>query len=290
MNNLTLQPQPNQLHGITLYEKVDVNALTKLIHSSLLKPTISKWKQFNYTSEKQQLTKYLGLIQHGLATIKYHKCGESVWGRSNPDGMVSLFSMRRQIRHTIAGKYYTDIDIDNCHPQLLYQLCIQHGIPCEFLEKYVLNRQEYLEKVKAYYSVDYDDAKLLFIILLYGGGFKRWAEEVQTNKSELDFIKDFIEEFRIIASIIANRNPLIKADVIKRKTEQGKMNYNLNGTSLSIFLQEIEVRILEEIYRYLTANNYIKNKNIVLCADGVMIETSNYKSNLLNTLPSLILI
>ena len=62
MDNLTLQPSANKLHDITLYEKVDVNALTKLIHSSLLKPTLSKWKQFNYTSEKQQLTKYLALI------------------------------------------------------------------------------------------------------------------------------------------------------------------------------------------------------------------------------------
>lgn len=62
MDNLTLQPHANKLHDITLYEKVNVNALSKLIHSSLLKPTLSKWKQFNYTSEKQQLTKYLSLI------------------------------------------------------------------------------------------------------------------------------------------------------------------------------------------------------------------------------------
>jgi len=288
MENITLQPRISKLHDIILHEKVNVNALTKLIHSSLLKPTLSKWKQFNYTSEKQQLTKYLSLIQHGIATVHYHKCGESVWGRSNPDGMVSLFSIRRKIRHTIAGKHYTDIDIDNCHPQLLYQLCIQHDIPCEYLEKYVVNRKAYLEQVQTYYDVDYDDAKKLFIILLYGGGFKKWATEVSTNKPELDFIKNFIEEFRIIAEIIANLNPLIKADVIRRKNKQGKTNYNLNGVSLSIFLQEIEVRILEEIYLYLTANNYVQNKNLVLCADGVMLETKNYNHLLLNALAVLI--
>jgi phage/plasmid-associated DNA primase len=288
MDNLTLQPHPNKLHNITLHEKVDVNALTKLIHSSLLKITISKWKQFNFTSEKQQLTKYLNLIQHGIATIHYQKSNGSVWGRSNPDNMVALFSIRKEIRHTIAGKYYTDIDIENCHPQMLYQLCIKHAIPCDLLEKYVINRADYLQQVQAYYVVDYDAAKLLFIILLYGGSFAKWATEVNTDKPELPFIKEFISEFHLIAEVIANLNPLIKADVIVRKTRQGKTEYNLNGTTLSIYLQELEVRILEEIYLYLTANNYVKHKNIVLCADGVMLEADNYSPLLLVNLSTLI--
>jgi hypothetical protein len=62
MDSLTLLPTSNVLNGITLREKCDVSALRKLIHSSLLKPTLSKWKQHTYTSEKQQLTKYLSLI------------------------------------------------------------------------------------------------------------------------------------------------------------------------------------------------------------------------------------
>jgi len=288
MDNLTLQPVDSKINNITLFEKVDVNALTKLIHSSLLKPTLSKWKAFNFTSEKQQLSKYLTLISHGTAKIHYQKCEGSVWGRSNPDGMVSLFAIRKEIRHTIAGKKYKDIDIDNCHPEILYQLCIQHNIPCDLLEKYVLNRQEYLNQVQEYYNVDYDDSKLLFIILLYGGGFKRWKDKVKTDKPELDFIKGFINEFRIISEVISTFNPLIKADVIARKSKQGKTDYNLNGVTLSIFLQEIESRILEEIYLYLTENNYIKNKNIVLCADGVMIDEKKYKPDLLNILPTLI--
>ena len=69
MDSLTLQPVVCALNNLTLFEKVDVNALNKLIHSSLLKPTLSKWKQFNYTSEKQQLNKYLSLISGGNASI-----------------------------------------------------------------------------------------------------------------------------------------------------------------------------------------------------------------------------
>ena len=100
MDNLTLQPRPNKLHNITLSEKVNVNALTKLIHGSLLKSTLSKWKGFCFSSEKQQLTKYLSLINHGIATVNYKKSNDSLWGRSNPVNMVSLFAIRSEIRHT----------------------------------------------------------------------------------------------------------------------------------------------------------------------------------------------
>ena len=89
MDSLTLKPQVNKIDNISLCESVDTNALIKLIHSSLLKPTVSKWKAQNFTSEKQQLTKYLSLIKHGTATVHYQKCVGSLWGRSNPDGMVS---------------------------------------------------------------------------------------------------------------------------------------------------------------------------------------------------------
>jgi hypothetical protein len=227
MDSLTLQPHASRLNNLICHERVDVNALSKLIHSSLLKPIKSKWKLSYFSSEKQQLTKYLSLIKHGYAVVHYEKYSGSVWGRCNPNNMNSLFGLRREIRHSIAHKYYTDVDIDNCHPTMLYQLCLKHNIPCEYLEKYVLNRSEYLDKVKSYYDVDYDDAKLLFIILLYCGGFKKWAKEVKTDKPALEFIENFTNEFRIIAEVISNKNPLIKQDVIARKAKQNKTDYNL---------------------------------------------------------------
>jgi hypothetical protein len=111
MQSLTLAPHINGLNGLTLHERVDINALNKLIHSSLLKENVSKWKQLCYTSEKQQLTKYASLVKNGKATVQYFKVDGTSWGRCNPKYMVSLFTIRKEIRHTISGHYYTDIDI-----------------------------------------------------------------------------------------------------------------------------------------------------------------------------------
>ena len=40
----------------------------------------------------------------------------------------------------------------------------------------------------------------------------------------------------------------------------------------SFFLQEYEIRILEQIYNYCCEQNYIKENVCVLCADGIMLE------------------
>ncbi len=288
MDSLTLQPHNNALNGIVLHEKCNVSALRKLIHSTLLKPTVSKWKQHVYTSEKQQLTKYLTLIGGNTATVQYNKVDNQCWGRCNPNDMVSLFTLRKEIRHTISSMYYTDIDIENCHPSVLFQICKKFNIECANLEMYVNNRKHYLDMVSTHYEVDADDAKLLFIIILYGGKYERWANEVSVTKPPLSFIEDFIAEFKAIANTITEHNPLISQYVVKRKANQGKTNYSLSGTTLSLFLQELEVRILEHIYLYMVEHKYIENKNAVLCADGIMIDKTKYKEPLLDELSQLI--
>ncbi len=288
MESLTLTPQSNCLHGLILHERVDANALNKLIHSSLLKENVSKWKQQCYTSEKQQLIKYASLIKNGTATVQYCKADGTSWGRCNPKNMASLFTIRKEIRHTISGDYYTDIDMVNCHPTILYQICKLFDIPCKSLEDYVTNRQKYIDMVTSFYKVDYDDAKKLFIRILYGGGFKKWAEDTGVILEAKEFIADFIKEFQLIAKIITEANPLIRQSVIERKEKKGQQYYNLDGATIAVFLQEIEVRILEQIYIYLHDNKYLHGKSLVLCADGVMIETSEFKNDLLPKLSELV--
>ncbi len=124
--------------------------------------------------------------------------------------------------------------------------------------------------VTSFYKVDYDDAKKLFIIILFGGGFKKWADDAGVILEAKEFIADFIKEFQLIAKIITEANPLIRQSVIERKEKKGQQYYNLDGATIAVFLQEIEVRILEQIYIYLHDNKYLHGKSLVLCADGVM--------------------
>jgi hypothetical protein len=75
--------------------------------------------------------------------------------------------------------------------------------------------------------------------------------------------------------IIASTKPeIVKIVKALQKT-------NEKGTVVSLFLQDLERKILELTYDYLTTNKYIHNKNCILCFDGLMIETQYFKPELL---------
>ena len=90
---------------------------------------------------------------------------------------LGAIALRREIRGSIFGDRYTDIDISNCHPSIFLQLAQMYDIECPELTKYVINRNQVLNDVMNYYNVKRDQAKQLFIILLYGGSFRSWKNE-----------------------------------------------------------------------------------------------------------------
>lgn len=307
---LNISQSKNSLDGITLREHVDEISLDKLINSTLLKDNISnKYSARLYTTEKQQLIKYKSLIKNGFAIISYNR-SKIPYGRSNPDNSLGLFSIRRELRHTLAKKNFTDIDIENAHPNFLYQIlnANKDKISCSFetLEDYVLNRDKYLKDTQSTYGCDRDTAKNLYLILLFGGEFKTWTEkntqpDKKTNEINIDINKvnpanikngkiiatkeiiEFRKEFIEIAKEIEKNNTDLCKEIKKNKEEKGikEGEYNYYGSICSYFLQEIEIRVLEIIYKYCITNKYIKNNIAVLCADGIMIETKNYKEELL---------
>ena len=114
--SLTIDQKPNQLNNIELYEVVPTDILKLLINSSLLKETFNNpFSSMKYDNEKQQLEKYLKLFKNGKASINY-KQADIKYGRVFPKKSLGLFSIRREIRHTLARANYIDIDIENCHP------------------------------------------------------------------------------------------------------------------------------------------------------------------------------
>ena len=135
---IKLAPYSNILDGITLYEKIDTVALNKLIHSDLLMTT--EWNKSNgfinhlCHNEKQQLEKYYEKCKNGKVPVTYKKVKGNPFGRADPEHSLSLFTIRREVRHTISKTFYIDIDIKNCHPEILYQICKANDIPCDLLE------------------------------------------------------------------------------------------------------------------------------------------------------------
>ena len=287
--NLTIEVKPNQLNNINLIEEIPTDILKLLINSTLLKQTFNNpFSSTKYDNEKQQLEKYLKLVKDGKATVNY-KQSNIKYGRVFPKNSLGLFSIRREIRHTLARDHYIDIDIENCHPVLLYQICEHNNIKCKYLKKYIDNRSEILNETMNIYKVSKDQAKQLFIQLLYFGTFESWLSNHNIeNKEPQKFIKKFKDELNTIGEIIVANNPKLLKAIQKIKEEQNITNYNLKGSLCSYFLQEYESRILETIYLYLLEKKLIINYNCVLCADGLMIEKANYKPELLTEFKELI--
>jgi phage/plasmid-associated DNA primase len=299
--NLTLEPRETILNGIVLNEPIDLSILDKLINSTLIKETFNNpiCKKL-YTSEKLQLEKYRELIVNGKAIVKYNRIKNFDFGRCNPDGALGLFSIRREIRHTLAKNEFEDIDIDNCHPVMLEQILTKNNIKCDLLRDYVYNRSDWFDLVRKTFKIKdlvngdknlmKDIPKNLFIRILFGGGFSSWCENYKIDNTIKipKKIKDFIDEVKIIIKFISSKNPLLVQAVEKRKQEQGKVDYNLDGSVCSFYLQEKECMILEKVFVYCKEKKYIKNNNCVLCADGLMISKKLYNVSLLTELKELI--
>ena len=304
--NITVTAKKSALDNILCKEPIDIEILDKLISSDLLRENFhNPFAEYNNSNELDQLTKYKALIdKQEFANVRYNKVNGMDYGRVNPVGALGLFPIRREIRQTLSKSKLIDIDIENAHPVMLLQICEQNNIDHTYLKKYVNFRPKYLEQLQKAYlgSIDNkselkDKSKQLFIRLLYLGKIDGWFKdnniELKDTKeyhSTNKFIFRFENEMEEIAKSICDKNPLLVELVKKRKVDQNKKKYNLNGAVMSYFLQEYECQILECMYHYCVKNKYIVNNVCVLCADGFMILKDKFKQELLQELEQEVLI
>ena len=275
------------LNGLQTIEEVPLNIIQLLVNSDLL--NVEPFN--NFENEKQQLKKYIKLIKNNKATITYNKSQGIKYGRVNPNKGLGMHCIRREIRHTLLKNIYVDIDIVNCHPNILYQICKQNNIECQFLGQYINNRNICLSEVMNTYNINNEAAKKLFIQILYYGSFESWCNEYNIIDCQpTDFIKNLKNELNIIGELIISDNKKLVKAVRKYRLLKNKNidNYNEKGSIVSFFIQEYENQILETIYLYCVENGYIVNNNCVLCNDGLMIKKDKYNSELLNIFNSII--
>lgn len=283
--NLTANLRDSVLSNITLYESIDESALKLLISSNVLKTTFRS-PFVKFANEKKQLEAYTQNVIDGKAKVTYKR--KINIGRVNPDRSLGLHTIRREIRHTLARNYYYDIDIVNAHPVILSQICKSNNIECKYLDEYIENRPKYLKDIMDKYKVSRDQAKNLFIRLLYFGLFKYWCLDngLPEDTEAFKFIDKFSKELNKIGSKIVSANKELKKEIEKSKDEE-LLEFKEKGSIVSYFLQEKECQILEEVFKYCRLNNII-NDNCVLCNDGLMIPKHAFKPELIGEFEQLI--
>lgn len=293
LTGLTLESLKSSIEGVSLYESVNFDLLNLLISSSLLKKTFNNpVSTVYYENEKQQLQCYKKIVKDGKALITYKKTKGMKFGRVMPPKALGLCAIRREIRHTLTRGTYVDIDIDNCHPVLLSQIFKRNDIQCPMLDRYVVERDDFLKRVMTDYNVSRDKAKRLFIRLFYFGSFNEWAkEETETPDAvPFDFIPKFKNELSSLGEIIMAANPKLKTIINEKKLKENNNNvkiWQVKSSLCSTYLQEIECQMLDIIFNYCKEKKYIID-NGILCYDGLMIPAENYNPECLKEFKDLI--
>ena len=252
---LSLNKKANLLNGIVCYEKINVDKLNKLMDSNLLRKDF-RYELLNkiYDSEKEQLTKYMNNMNKlGIVKVIYKK--KSLYSRSLPEKSLGLHCIRREIRNTICKDYYIDIDIDNCHPEILIQICKSCNIKLVNIEHYVNDRESILKEICETYNIKRDDAKILCLRLMFSGSFEYWKkDQLKILNNNYDYDKKKINENKNI-----NEDERLK---ILKKLDEDYLN---NCNKINNFKQ---LKILEGITKDIeNISKVIKDTNKDIITD-----------------------
>jgi hypothetical protein len=204
-------------------------------------------------------TKLLQKSTNGVVKVNYHQPGGRNFGRFFADGGVSLQSICREIRHSIAAEYYDDLDVVNAHPVILRFLCGQHKIDCEKLNDYIVNREEHIADLLKENDIDRDDAKRVFLSLINAGSGDYSALTKPTR-----FIRRFKQE---TADILEELCELYPQEYERRKKSNPS---NPMGSTVNALMCNWENKILQCVLNFYQDKSIIRD-NCVLCFDGIMI-------------------
>jgi len=204
-------------------------------------------------------------------------------GRYFAVGSLSLQTLPREIRHTIANEYYYDIDISNCHPVLICQYAKTKNLKCKYIQLYIDNRDTLFEDLSKEYKCTKDKIKNGFLCILNGAkSFLKMNDDTMPS-----FIRKYKKEVVSIQQYIFENEPEYKKlGMANAKKKQEQNNYNSSnelGSTMNIMLCDIENRILQCMVNYLNEKELVKSC-ITLVFDGFMIPKDNIKNIDMNDL------
>ena len=289
---LTIVEKPTPFTELDFAEPIDASRLRRIIHSQelrdrWLKPVkpmgryyqndvtggVSRDANTCYEVEKKALMKLMKKVKRGVMTVRYGFGKLLKFGRVYALDSMSLGCLNKDVRHTLCGDRWVDIDIVCCHPNLMVQLCEKYAIPirCETLREYINEREVILAEHSKVYGVSRDDAKQLFNILTFGGTLKTWVCDYLSRPDDVDkykmtaFVSKYLNEMSGIAKLFYESNPKIAKELAK---ERYKAMYSITH----YLLGDYERTILETAFEFAASKIGARFSNkFVGCYDGFMV-------------------
>jgi len=130
-------------------EKVDVRACEWLLHKCETDENFLS-NSLGNDDPKMNSTSVIRALKSikrnkGVNVVTYTKKDKMNILRDYGSGIQSIPTVFRGL----ICRQMVDVDIKNCHPTIIYQLCKRHDIPCHYLEEYILKRDDILNSNKA---------------------------------------------------------------------------------------------------------------------------------------------
>jgi hypothetical protein len=213
--------------------------------------------------------KYVANSKNGEKEVEYFRNNSA--GRQMPEGSQGLANITRQIRHTIAGDLYHDVDIVNCHPVILNQLCKKHKIATPNLERVVNDREALFAELINPFS-GREAVKKMILAIMNGG--EHDMRKYTTNTPSAWVSAFFAECQKIHTHFASTATPFEMSNHLERRRGKGKQDTTDNASYTNKLMVDVEALMLESITRTLTGMKMLgsRDNRFVWCADGIMIE------------------
>jgi predicted transposase YbfD/YdcC len=236
-----------------------------------------------YPEHRERLLNYIQIAKDKKCVeVTYTK---EQYGRYFVNGnFMSSINMWNKIRSTLFGETEYDIDIVNCHPEILLGLFKKYEYETEYLAKYCESRDKIIEAnyiseqvITDYNSFNKDNKnkkdliKSLFTIIIYGGNVNTWASEYNLKDTDYKlntFVKRFtaelhenihtfvkLPEFKGIYNFSRNKQLVSAKTKYAKKFKEDLFIIN-HFKVLSVILQEYESNVLECAMKYIGNRGY----------------------------------
>lgn len=238
------------------------------------KSTTKRHNEYNISSEYSKLKNYCSsYLKNYKQNIPYNV--EYGYPKNKTIGRLqsktpSLQRLYNGFRGVLQNDITYDLDMKNCHPNILLGLCKENNIKHTVLYNYIQNREAFLQEIANDLNINRSEAKSLILKSLNKVPLTTQHNNKKIkSKLFIEFDKETSEITQQIYNIIKNDDEYKKYDISPEWNYQGKL--------VNLLLCEKENEYLQ------MAINYLNEKNIkisTLMFDGLMVyKNDNYDIN-----------
>lgn len=237
---------------MVLTEKFDPNVMLNLLRHNGISDL-----------DKRKLKKYYQSRKNGNEVeVAYDfVCDMKADGYGRLYAKMGMQGMPRSIRNALAGDLVFDVDVHNCHPTLLVQLCDKEGWACHLLRQYVNERDNSLSALMTTYQVSREDAKRALISTLYLGNP---SHLLNCNVAPDSWLGRLACELKHIATNVKDRHKELFT-----KLQKSKKVRNALSSTLSWVLQTEECKVVRALKRALESQGEVVRS---LIHDGLHVD------------------